>query len=88
MNIDMKLIEQIISYNYQDYGNEFGNELVDLKNEYIKQKEVLDKIKEYRKWLDKNTVIYNSGECVKLNGTYWEAEGIKIILDKILEEIE
>lgn len=53
-----------------------------------KQKEVLDKIKEYRKWLDKNTVIYCGGECVKLNGTYWEAEGIKIILDKILEEIE
>lgn len=77
---------------YNEHSNEYRKrkrkEAKENAELVIKYKEVLDKIKEYRKWLDENTVIYNSGECVKLNGTYWEAEGIKIILDKLLEEIE
>lgn len=74
--------------NLPDKSKKIFYAIMKIADERDKYKEILDKIKEYRKWLDKNTVIYNSGECVKLNGTYWEVEGIKIILDKILEEIK
>ena len=44
--INIPLVENIITYNYNEFGNEYGDTLVDLKRAYIKQKEVLDKIKE------------------------------------------
>lgn len=47
--INIPLVENIITYNYNEFGNEYGDTLVDLKRAYIKQKEVLDKIKEYIK---------------------------------------
>lgn len=45
-NINISLIEKIITYNYNEFGKEFGDTLVDLKRAYINQQEILNKIKE------------------------------------------
>lgn len=67
--MNKELIDKIIDYNYGEFGTEFGDALVDLKNKNIelekrvdflidrndKKEEVLDKIKEYIKE-DKNCI--------------------------------
>lgn len=65
MDIKEKLIDKIISYNYSEFGSEFGNALVDLKqeNQQLKiqvssREEVANKYKE---------VIEEVRECIKKN---------------------
>ena len=43
-----ELINKIITYNYNNFGNEFGNALVDLQQE---NKELHNKIDKIEEWL-------------------------------------
>lgn len=60
--------ERLISYNYNEFGREFGDLIVDIRNERDKYKEVLDKIKEkLEKYNDKETNMYVPvQECLDL----------------------
>lgn len=43
----MELIDKIIDYNYGEFGTEFGDALVDLKNENIRLNNIINKAIEY-----------------------------------------
>ena len=45
--MDKELISKIIVYNYNELGNEFGDALVDLKNENENLQQRIDKAVEY-----------------------------------------
>ena len=64
-------IDKIITYNYNQFGNEFGDTLVDLKNENEKLHSI---IKEIREYIGSNDFLYDR---------QWEKEEkISNILDK------
>ena len=72
-----KELERVINYNYTQFGQEFGDLIVDLRNERDKYKIVLDKIKEKClsiKGNPEHTIVSNN-------------ELVKQILE-LLEEIE
>lgn len=52
-----------------------------IKNSISKQK-IKNKIEE----LKENTCIYSGGECVEIEGDYWEVEGIIKVLEELLKE--
>lgn len=86
--------ERLISYNYNELGQEFGDLIVDIRNERDKYKEVLDKIKEYINNYDvfkefSFPLMKRDEEQQVLTSIKYEFDtSIKKNLDKILEEIE
>ena len=76
-NIDISKVEKIITYNYNEFGNEFGDTLVDLKREYI---ELQDTLKDREEYCDKLEEYRES--ILKENKKYKE------VLDKIKENTE
>jgi len=53
--VNKELIEKIITYNYNEYGAEFGDALVDLKHENEWLHHIIKEVREYIKgacWLD------------------------------------
>ena len=53
---------------------------------YIKNSISKEKIRNKIKELKENTCIYCGGECVEIDGVYWEVEGIIKTLEELLEE--
>ena len=51
-------------------------------DDYIPKSNVQEKIEE----LKENTCIYCGGECVKINGFYWEVGGIITTLQELMED--
>lgn len=45
--MNKELIEKIITYNYNDYGAEFGDALVDLKHENEWLHHIIKEVREY-----------------------------------------
>lgn len=52
-----------------------------IKNSISKQK-IKNKIEE----LKEKTCIYSGGDCVKIEGVYWEVGGIIKVLEELLKE--
>jgi len=45
--VNKELIEKIIAYNYNEYGSEFGDALVDLKHENEWLHHIIKEVREY-----------------------------------------
>ena len=53
MIVNEELINKIITYNYNNFGNEFGDALVDLQKENARLKDKIEKAIELIKHIDK-----------------------------------
>ena len=53
MIVNEKLINKIITYNYNNFGNEFGDALVDLQKENARLKDKIERAIEKIKNIDK-----------------------------------
>ncbi len=58
-----KLINKIITYNYNNFGNEFGDALVDLKKENARLKDKIEKVIEYVNHYESIKGYYEYEEC-------------------------
>lgn len=71
-----ELLNKIINYNYTNFGNEFGNCLVDMKNENQELKDKIDKA------LDKMQLLIDIGfDYDGLN----QVDSLKGLIDELVD---
>ena len=58
-----ELINKIITYNYNNFGNEFGDALVDLQQENARLKDKIEKVIEYVNHYESIKGYYEYEEC-------------------------
>lgn len=68
--MDEELINKIITYNYNNFGNEFGDALVDLQQENARLKDRMNKIE---KWLKYKAEALDTFDIPKRKetGAFW-----------------
>ena len=63
MIVNEELINKIITYNYNNFGNEFGDALVDLQKENARLKDKFKKVIEYVNHYETIRGYYEYEEC-------------------------
>ena len=78
LNDGLRLDKKELKYKCE----EMLNDLTKVAGNSISKSRIKEKIEELRK----NTCIYRGGECVKINGFYWEVGGIIQVLQELMED--